>query len=172
VVLLDVLYYVDLVEYDAGIKNVEGRIIEGSCENDVFKELEAICVMYFALDSYVTKRDRLMELRRLMEELAVISFVRREIRVVYKFYEEKNGTGVKKTNIQASQRHQRKCRPQECVHTYHDHSSSLPTSTVSPDCDREVSDVRIVCIRLHNACRFSRLSKSSAVFMTSINDLM
>lgn len=88
-VLLNMLYYVDLVEYDAGIKNVEGRIIKGSCENDVFKELEAICVMDFALDSYVTKRDRLVELGRLMEELAVISFVRWEIRVVYRFYEEK-----------------------------------------------------------------------------------
>jgi hypothetical protein len=93
VVLLDVLYYIDLVEYDAGIKNVEGRIIKGSCENDVFKELEAICVMDFALYSYVTKRDRLVELGGLMEELAVISFVRWEIRVVYKFYEEKMEKG-------------------------------------------------------------------------------
>ena len=35
-----------------------------------------------------------------------------------------------------------------------------------------IADARIVCIRLHRACKFSKLSRSSAVCMTSINDLM
>lgn len=61
-IMLDMGYNVDLVEEDTGIDDIERRVVNGSCEDNVFQKLESVGVVNLALYGRVTDRDRLVEM--------------------------------------------------------------------------------------------------------------
>lgn len=75
--------YIDLIEYYARAEDIEGRVVEHTSEDHVLQELQPICVVYLADNGLVNDCDRLVELRGLDEEIAVIRFVVGELGIVY-----------------------------------------------------------------------------------------
>jgi hypothetical protein len=73
---------VDLVEDDARVQDVERAVVDRAREHDVLEELQAVRPVHLARDVRVPDRDRLVELRGLLQELAVVRLVRRELWVV------------------------------------------------------------------------------------------
>ena len=73
---------VNLVEEDARVEDVEGRVIDGSREYDVFQELQAVGMVDLPLDGFVSDVDRLVVAGCLAEEIAVIGFVGGKLGVV------------------------------------------------------------------------------------------
>jgi hypothetical protein len=80
---LHVIDDINLVEEDARVEHIECRIVNGACENDVLEKLQPVGVMYFLLDAFIADRYGLVVTGRLVKELAIIGFVRRELWVVY-----------------------------------------------------------------------------------------
>lgn len=83
-ILLDVCYDVDLVENYARVEDVECGVIKCAGEDNVFEELKAVSVVYFALDDWVPDDDGLMEVGVLVKKLAIIGFVVGEFGVIYR----------------------------------------------------------------------------------------
>ena len=73
---------VDLVEDNGRIQHVERRVVNGSREYDVLEELQPVCMVNLATDGIVSDRDRLVETRRLAQEVPVVGFVVGELWVV------------------------------------------------------------------------------------------
>lgn len=77
----------------------------------------------FALNMKIAHGYRLMELRGVMEEIAVIRFMSWEIWVIYKMLSGYFMIDAKKANILGCQRLRKTTRRQECVRTQNDHSA-------------------------------------------------
>lgn len=73
---------INLVEYDTRIEDIERRVIQCASEDDVFHELETICVMDLLLDGFISYGNGLVKMGALIEEFAVVGFVRRELGIV------------------------------------------------------------------------------------------
>ena len=79
---LHVIDDVNLVEKDARVEHVEGRVVDSAREHDVFEELEPIRMVHLSLDALVADRYRLVIAGRLMEEFTVVGLVGGEFWVV------------------------------------------------------------------------------------------
>ena len=73
---------VNLVEKDARVEHVEGRVVDSARKHDVFEELEPIRMVHLSLDALVADRYRLVIAGRLMEEFTVVGLVGGEFWVV------------------------------------------------------------------------------------------
>jgi len=73
---------VNLVEDDARVEDVEGRVVEDACEHDVFEELETIGMVNFSLDVLIIDVYGLVISGRLVKKLSVVGLVGRELGVV------------------------------------------------------------------------------------------
>jgi hypothetical protein len=82
-VLLNVVDYVDLVEDDARIEDIEGGVVESARKDDVFEELQTVGVVDFLLDHDILYGDRLVKFRGYVEKLSVVRFVIWELGVIF-----------------------------------------------------------------------------------------
>lgn len=83
-VLLHVSDDIYLVKDYARVEYVEGRVVQGPGQNDVFEELESVSMMDFPLNGCIADRDGLVEAGCLVEKFTVVSFVAGEVRVICK----------------------------------------------------------------------------------------
>ena len=81
-IVLDMGDDVNLVEEDTGVDDIERRVVNGSCEDNVFQKLESVGVVNLALYADVTDRDRLVEMGLFVQELAIVCFVVGEVGVI------------------------------------------------------------------------------------------
>lgn len=114
---------VNLIEDNAGVEDVECRVIQGACKDDVFKKLKSVGMVDFPLNGDVAHYYRLMELGSVMEEVTVVGFVSREIWVICGSLSGRCVIIARKANILGCLRLQKICHPRECVHTLYDHSA-------------------------------------------------
>ena len=73
---------INLIEYDTRIEDVERRVIQRAGEDNVFHELETVCVMDLLLDGFISYWYGLVKTGALVEEFAVVGFVHRELGIV------------------------------------------------------------------------------------------
>lgn len=73
---------INLIENDARVEHVEGRIVKYTGECDILQELETVCVMNLLRYDRIVDGYRLVEVSRLTEEFAIVSLVSREFRVI------------------------------------------------------------------------------------------
>lgn len=73
---------IDLVEDDARVEHVEGRVIERPGENDVFEKLETIGVMDFLPYSDILYCNGLVEMSVFTKEFAVIRLVSLKLGII------------------------------------------------------------------------------------------
>ena len=73
---------VNLVEKNARVENVEGRVVDVAGEYDVLEELQPVGVMDLPLYALVSYWYRLVKAGRLVQELPVVGFVGGEFWVV------------------------------------------------------------------------------------------
>jgi len=78
-----VVDYVDLVEDDARIEDIEGGVVESARKDDVFEELQTVGVVDFLLDHDILYGDRLVKFRGYVEKLSVVRFVIWELGVIF-----------------------------------------------------------------------------------------
>src|SRR6267154_646148 len=75
--------YVDLVKDDAGIEDVEGGVVESTCEDDVFEKLQTVGMVYFFLDHDILYGDGLVKFGGYVEKLSVVGFVIWELGIIF-----------------------------------------------------------------------------------------
>lgn len=73
---------VNLVEDDARVEDVERRVVKGTSQYNVLQELQPVGMVDSALNTGVSDWDGLVKMRSLMQELAIIRFMTRKIRII------------------------------------------------------------------------------------------
>ena len=84
-ILLNVVDDVHLVEYDAGIEDIERGVVNGAGKNNILQELQPVRLMDLALNSLVAKLDDIAELGVLTEKFTISCLVLGKFWVVYKW---------------------------------------------------------------------------------------
>lgn len=74
-IILNVIDNVNLVEDDAGVQNIERRVVERACQYNVLEELEAIGMVDLLPDKVVSYWNRLMEVCIDVKKFTVIGLV-------------------------------------------------------------------------------------------------
>lgn len=82
-VVLQPLCYIHLMVEDERVEDAKGRIVEDTRQHDVFEILQPICIVNALPDAGVLNLDHFLEPRFVGQELAMLGFVQRKIRVVY-----------------------------------------------------------------------------------------